>query len=59
MHPEAHLRYHSERQADLLREARKAELASSLGEMDRTHRRQLAPGLWRKRFAGRLTLGRA
>jgi hypothetical protein len=27
--------------------------------MRRTHRRQLAPGLWRKRFAGRLTLGRA
>jgi len=59
MHPETHLRYHSERQADLLREARKAELASSLGETGRTHRRQLAPGLWRKRFAGRLTLGRA
>jgi hypothetical protein len=59
MHPETHLRYHSERQADLLREARKAELASSLGEMRRAHRRQLAPGLWPKRFAGRLTLGRA
>jgi hypothetical protein len=59
MHPETHLRYHSERQADLLREAHKAELASSLGEMSRTHRRRLAPGLRRKRFAGRLTLGRA
>jgi hypothetical protein len=59
MHPESHLRYHSERHADLLREARQAELASSLGEMRRVHPRRMASGLWRRRFAGRLSLGRA
>ena len=59
MHPESHLRYHSERHADLLREARQAELASGLGEMRRTHPKRMASGLWRRRFTGRLTLGRA
>jgi hypothetical protein len=59
MNPESHLRYHSERHADLVREARHAELASSLGEMRRTNRRHPTRGLRRKRFAGRLTLGRA
>jgi hypothetical protein len=59
MHPESHLRYHSERHADLLREARQAELASSVEEMHRGHRRQLRLRLWRKRFAGRPSLGRA
>jgi hypothetical protein len=53
MHPDSHLRYHSERHADLLREARQAELASSLGEKRRTHRRQSAPGLWHKLFTAR------
>ena len=37
MHPESHLRYHAERHADLLREARQVERVSSLGEMRRTH----------------------
>ena len=59
MHPESHLRYHSERHADLLREAREAELASNLGETRRGHRRQVKSGLWRKRFVGRPTFGRA
>jgi hypothetical protein len=59
MHPETHLRYHTERHADLLREARRSELASSLGETRRSPRRQLALDLWRKRLAGRPNLGRA
>jgi hypothetical protein len=59
MHPESHLRFHAERHADLLREARQAERASSLSEMRRTHPKPVAAGLWRKRFAGRLSLGRA
>jgi hypothetical protein len=59
MHPESHLRYHAERHADLLREARQAERASSLGEVHRTHSKLTAAAPWRKRFAGRLSLGRA
>jgi hypothetical protein len=59
MHPETHLRYHAERHVDLLREARRSELASSLGVTRRSTRRQLALGLWRNRLAGRPTLGRA
>jgi hypothetical protein len=59
MHPESHLRYHSERHSDLLRVAREAELAVKLREMSRPRRRPLASSLWRKRFAGQLTLGRA
>jgi hypothetical protein len=59
MHPETHLRYHAERHADLLREARQAEHASSLDKLSRAHPMPTAAGLWRKRFAGRLSLGRA
>lgn len=56
MHPESHIRYHSERHADLLRQARKIDLAAKLGET-RLLRRSLS--LWRRRYAGQLTLGRA
>jgi hypothetical protein len=59
MHPETHVRYHSERHADLVREARRSEFASSLQGTRRSTRRQPALGLWRKRFASRLSLGRA
>jgi hypothetical protein len=59
MHPETHLRYHSERHADLLREAHAAELASRRGEMRRPYRTHARLGLWRRRLAGRPSLGRA
>jgi hypothetical protein len=59
MNPESHLRYHSERHADLLREARESELAAKLGETRRSRRRSLARALWARRYAGQLTLGRA
>jgi hypothetical protein len=58
MHPQTHFRYHSERHADLVREARRSEVASSLGVTRRLTRRQLALGLWRNRLAGRPCLGR-
>ena len=57
--PESHLRYHRERHADLLREAREDELASKFVKTSRPRRSILASGIWRKRFAGQLTLGRA
>jgi hypothetical protein len=59
MHLPSRLRYHRERQADLLREAREAELAAKLVKTARSRRSPLASGIWRKRFAGQLTLGRA
>jgi hypothetical protein len=59
MHPESHLRYHAERHADLLREARQVERVSSLGEMRRTRPKLMKAGLWHKRLAGRLSVGRA
>jgi hypothetical protein len=59
MNPESHLRYHRERHADLLREAREAELASKFVKTSRSRRSFLASGIWRKQFAGQLTLGRA
>ena len=59
MTPEAHQRYHRERHADRLREARESELVSKLVKLQRTRRSPLASGIWRKRFAGQLTLGRA
>ena len=59
MNPESHLRYHRERHADLLREAREAELASKFVKTSRSRRSFLASGIWRKRFASQLTLGRA
>jgi hypothetical protein len=59
MNPEAHQRYHRERHADLLREARESELASKLVKLPRARRSPLASGIWRKRFAGQLNLGRA
>jgi len=58
MRPESHLRYHSERHADLVREVRRSRLASSLGVTRRSPHSQLARGLWRNRLAGRPTLGR-
>jgi hypothetical protein len=57
--PESHRRYHRERHADLLRAAREAELASKFVKTSRPRRSILASGIWRKRFAGQLTLGRA
>jgi hypothetical protein len=57
--PESHLRYHRERHADMLREAREAELASKFAKTPRSRRSILASGIWRKRFAGQLTLGHA
>jgi hypothetical protein len=57
--PESHLRYHRERHADLLRETREAELAATFAKTPRSRRTILASGIWRKRFAGQLTLGRA
>jgi hypothetical protein len=57
--PESHLRYHRERHADLLREARESELASKFVKTARSRRSMLASGTWRKRFAGQLILGRA
>ena len=59
MNPESHLRYHRERHADLLREAREYELAAKFVKTPRLRRSVLASGIWRKRFAGQLTLGRA
>ena len=59
MNPESHLWYHRERHADLLREAREAELASKFVKTSRSRRSILASGIWRKRFVGQLTLGRA
>jgi hypothetical protein len=59
MHPESHLRYHRERHADLLREARESELAARFVKQPRSRRSPLASGIWRKRFASQLTLGRA
>jgi len=57
--PESHLRYHRERYADLLREAREADVAAKFVKMPRSRRSVLASGIWRKRFAGQLTLGHA
>ena len=57
--PESHLRYHRERHADMLREAREAELASKFIKTPRSRRSILASGIWRKRSAGQLTLGHA
>ena len=57
--PESHLRYHAERHADLLRGAREAELAAKFVKTPRSRRTILASGIWRKRFAGQLSLGRA
>ena len=57
--PESHLRYHRERHADLLRDAREAELAARFVKTPRSRRTILASGTWRKRFVGQLTLGRA
>jgi hypothetical protein len=57
--PESHLRYHRERHADLLRQAREAELAASFVKVHRSRRSILASGIRRKRFAGQLRLGRA
>ena len=57
--PESHLRYHRERHADRLREAREAELAATFVKTPRSRRTILASGIWRKRFARQLTLGRA
>ena len=57
--PESHLRYHRERHADLLRQAREAELAASFVQAPRSRRSILASGIWRRRFAGQLRLGRA
>ena len=59
MNPESHLCYHRERHADLLREARESELAAKFVKTPRSRRSFLASGIWRKRFAGQLTLGRA
>jgi hypothetical protein len=57
--PESHMRYHRERHADLLREAREAEQAASFIKTPRSRRSILASGTWRKRFVGQLTVGRA
>ena len=57
--PESHLRYHRERHADLLRDALEAELAARFVKTPRSRRTILASGIWRKRFAGQLSLGRA
>jgi hypothetical protein len=57
MLPESHLRYHRERHADLLREAREAELATTLVKTHRSRRSLLLSGIWRSRFAGQLRLG--
>ena len=57
--PESHLRHHRERHADMLREAREAELASKFIKTPRSRRSILASGIWRKRSAGQLTLGHA
>ena len=51
MNPESHLRYHRERHADLLREARESELAAKFVKTPRSRRSFLASGIWRKRFA--------
>jgi hypothetical protein len=59
MNPESHLRYHRERHADLLREARESELASKFVKTPRLRRTPLASGTWRTRFAGQLRLGHA
>jgi hypothetical protein len=59
MNPESHLRYHRERHADLLRDAREAERAVQFTKTPRSRRSILASGIWRKRFAGQLTLGHA
>ena len=59
MHPESHLRYHRERHADLLREARKSELAAKLVKTPRSRRSPLASGTWHTRFAGQFRLGHA
>jgi hypothetical protein len=61
MNPESHLRYHRERHADLLREARESELAAKFVKTPRSRRRRsfLASGILHKRFAGQLTLSRA
>jgi|KBSMisStaDraftv2_1062788.scaffolds.fasta_scaffold6624096_1 hypothetical protein len=57
--PESHLRYHRERHTDLLRGAREAEMAAKFVKTPRSRRSILASGIWRKRFAGQLSLGRA
>ena len=59
MLPESHLRYHRERHADLLREAREAELATTLVKTHRSRRSLLQSGIWRTRIAARLRLGHA
>ena len=59
MLPESHLRYHRERHADLLREAREAELATMLVKTHRSRRSLLRSGIWRTRVAARLRLGHA
>jgi hypothetical protein len=59
MLPESHLRYHRERHADLLREAREAELATMLVKTNRSRRSLLSSGIWRTRVAARLRLGHA
>lgn len=59
MNPESHLRYHRERHADLLREAREMELAAKCVKTARSRRSFLASGIWRKRFAGQPRLSRA
>jgi hypothetical protein len=55
VYPESHLRYHAERHADLLREARNAELAAKLEESRHERRKPLAQRFWRGRFAARFT----
>jgi hypothetical protein len=57
--PESHLRYHRERHGDLLRGAGEAEIAATFVKTPRPRRTILASGIWRKRFASQLSLGRA
>lgn len=55
MQPESHLRYHAERHADLLREARHAELAAKLEGQPREERKPVTGRFWLGRFAARIT----
>jgi hypothetical protein len=54
MHPQSHLRYHAERHADLLRQARNEELAARFGESRHKHSTNFLQRLWWRRFVGQV-----
>ena len=58
-HPETHMKIHEQRHADLLRQARRGELATDLAAARRSERRSFLARLWEARVKHPAADGRA